>query len=69
MQFTHEPEDAARFMGPGSVDALLRQTINQCWITLPQDKKNVAAVQAEVRRLMERALRDLEEDATAFGVE
>ncbi len=64
-----KPENIGKLMGPGSVDSLIRQAINQCWLTFPDEKKSVGAIQAEIRRIVERALRDLEEDATAFGIQ
>jgi len=36
---------------------------------LPKEKKNPDVVAAEVRRIVERALKDLQEDAKAFGIE
>ncbi|HUU96355.1 MAG TPA: hypothetical protein VM487_11490 [Phycisphaerae bacterium] len=36
---------------------------------LPKEKKNPDAVAAEIRRVVERALKDLKEDAKAFGIE
>ena len=35
---------------------------------MPDDKKNPDAVAAEIRRIVERALANLKEDAKAFGV-
>jgi hypothetical protein len=61
--------DAMReFLGPHSVDASLRQAITSCWTMLPQDKRTVAEVDSQIRRLVDRALRDLAEDAEAFGI-
>ena len=54
--------------GPGHVDQMIRGAIQQCWMLLPDDRKNVDAVEAEIRRLVDRALDDLREDAKAFGV-
>ena len=34
---------------------------------MPPDKRNTAAVAAEIRRVVERALANLKEDADAFG--
>jgi hypothetical protein len=46
---------------------LIRQVICLCRLMLPEEKRTVACVEAEVRRLVERALKDLRDDATAFG--
>ena len=53
--------------GPGGVDGQIRQAISTCWMMLPEEKKNPEAVATEIRRVVERALADLQADATAFG--
>lgn len=55
-------------MGPQAVDQLVRQAITTCWMLLPEGKKTVADVEREIRRLVDRALANLREDARAFGV-
>lgn len=66
-----DAEDPARahqqWMGPGQVDHMLRQAIEFCWMALPQDRRSVDEVESQMRRLMDRALKDLREDAEAFG--
>ena len=54
--------------GPQAVDQSLRQAVSMCWMMLPEDKKNVDAVEREVRRLVDRIIADMREDAAAFGV-
>jgi len=54
-------------MGLRQIDASTRQTLQMLWTIMPQDKKNVDAVENEVRRLVDRALRDLHQDSDAFG--
>lgn len=54
--------------GPSAVDQAIRAAISQCWMMLPEDRKHVDAVEAEIRRLVDRALSNLREDARAFGV-
>jgi hypothetical protein len=56
------------FLGPQAVDNAVRQAISTCWMILPEDRRTVAAVEAEVRRVVERALANLRDDASAFGV-
>jgi hypothetical protein len=67
-----KPEEAAKafheMMGPQAVDQAVRQAIATCWMILPQGRKSVDAVEAEVRRIVERALQNLREDAKAFGI-
>ena len=54
--------------GPAAVDRAIRNAITQCWMMLPDDRKHVDAVEAEIRRLVDRALENLREDARAFGI-
>jgi hypothetical protein len=67
-----DPEQAGRMMremmGPQAVDQLIRQAISACWTMLPDDRKTAAAVEQEIRRLVDRAFRDLKEDMAAFGI-
>jgi len=67
----NDPEQADRFramFGPHQVDQLVRQAIQFCWMALPADKRNVDEVERNIRRLVDRALRDLREDDDAFGL-
>lgn len=52
---------------PGQVDQMVRQAIQLCWMTIPADKRTLAATKAEITRLVERAFRDYEDDARQFG--
>jgi hypothetical protein len=62
-------EEAFRSMcGPNQIDQMVRQAISFCWMMAPKEKKNIEFVEAEIRRVVERALRNLKEDADAFGV-
>ena len=67
-----DPEAMAKMMrslhGPQAVDQSLRQAVSMCWMMLPDDKKNVDAVEREVRRLIDRIIADLREDAEVFGI-
>jgi hypothetical protein len=53
--------------GPFGPDQAIRQAILNCWRMLPEDRRGPQAVEAEVRRLMDRALREFAEDAAAYG--
>ncbi len=55
-------------MGPGQVDQMVRQAIQFCWSLMPDDKRTPEAVGVEIRRIVERALKDLAEDTQAFGL-
>ena len=57
-----------KFIGPMMMDHQIREAILHCWMMLPNDKKTVDAVEAEIRRVVDRALKDLREDATSFGI-
>jgi len=60
-------DDMGQFFGPGQVDQMVRQAIQMCWMGLPKDKRTVEEVEAQMRRLLDRALKDLREDGQAFG--
>jgi hypothetical protein len=64
-----DPESSDRmrsFMGPGQVDQQIRQAIQLAWMMLPDDRKNVAEVERVIRQIVERALKNLREDADSF---
>ena len=66
-----KPEETRKAMrdmlGPQAVDWFIRHAISTCWMMLPDNKKNVTQVEAEIRRLVERAVQNLREDARSFG--
>ncbi len=65
------PDDAegmAKIMGPGVIDTMLREAMRFCWTMIPADRRTIANLEGEIRRLVERALKDLKEDAEAFGI-
>ncbi|MEM6551415.1 MAG: hypothetical protein AAF750_04725 [Planctomycetota bacterium] len=65
-----DPSEAHAFamaMGPGQIDTLVRNALQNLWMVLPREKQNVEDVEREFRRLVDRALRDLREDDEAFG--
>ena len=67
-----DPEDPRRMFqmfGPGQVDHQIRQAIQFCWMALPADKRNVDELERQIRRIVDRALRNLREDKEAFGLE
>jgi len=63
-------EDGAEKMqevfGPTQIDQLIRQAIQFCWMALPKEKKNVDELERQIRRLVDRALRDLRGDFDEF---
>ncbi len=57
-----------RMFGPGQVDEQIRQAIHLCWMMLPDDRKTVDELEKHLRRIIERAFKDLREDADQFGL-
>ena len=70
-KFNLDDPDGANTMramlGPHHVDQQIRQAISMCWMILPDPKRTPDAVATEIRRIVERALKDLAEDTKAFG--
>ncbi len=70
------PEDAdkaaeftRRMMDPQAVDQMIHQAISICWMMLPAEKKTIEGLEGEVRRIVDRALSNLKEDARALGIQ
>lgn len=66
-----DPKAGKRFramFGPQQVDQMVRQAVNICWMALPPDKQSVDEVEKQIRRIVDRALKDLRDDSGAFGV-
>jgi len=62
-----EATDKMRSMfGPGQVDQQVRQAIQMCWMMLPTDKKTSDELEKQFRRIVDRAIKDLHDDASAF---
>jgi hypothetical protein len=61
-------EAMMEMMGPQAVDDTVRRAISTCWMMLPPQKRDFNTVEAEVRRLVARALKDFREDCQAFGI-
>ena len=59
-------EKMREFFSPAQVDLSVRQVIQMCWMMLPKKKRNFENVEKEVRRLMERAIRDFKKDFDTF---
>jgi len=63
-----EEPNMSEFFGPMQVDHMIRQAIQFCWMGLPTESKTPEHVAEEIRRILERALKDLKEDARSFGI-
>ena len=57
----------ADFFGPGQVDQTVRQAVHLCWMALPRERKNADELEKQVRRIVDRALKDFREDCEQFG--
>ena len=62
-------EEASKMWGPLATDQAIRSAVTMCWMMLPADRKNADAVESELRRLLDRAIANLREDAKAFGIQ
>jgi hypothetical protein len=59
-------EKMQEFFGPTQIDHFIRQAIQFCWMALPKEKRNVDELERQIRRLVDRALRDVREDFNEF---
>jgi hypothetical protein len=70
--FSKDDPDAAKKMramfSPGHIDQSVRQAIQLAWMMLPEKKKTVRELEKQFRRIVDRALKDLRDDAEAFGL-
>lgn len=60
-------EQIADFFGPAQVDQTVRQAVQFCWMALPKERRNADELERQIRRLIDRALKDFREDSQAFG--
>jgi hypothetical protein len=59
-------EKMQEFFGPTQIDHFIRQAVQFCWMALPKEKRNVDELERQIRRLVDRALRDVREDFDEF---
>ncbi len=59
-------ENFRQFFNPAQVDTMIRQAIQFCWTMLPKEKRNVEEMERQIRRMVDRALRDWREDEQEF---
>ena len=55
------------FFSPSQVDQTVRQSLQMCWMMLPQEKRTVAEVESQFRRIVDRAIKDMHDDNDAFS--
>ncbi len=60
-------EKMAEMFGPGQIDQTIRQGIHFCWMALPKERKNADELGKQIRRLVDRALKDFREDQEQFS--
>lgn len=60
-------ETMAEMFGPGQIDQMIRQGIHFCWMALPKDRKNADELEKQIRRIVDRALKDFREDQEEFS--
>jgi len=53
---------------PSQVDQSVRQAIQMCWMMLPESGKTVDQLEKQFRRIVDRAVKDLRDDAKVFGL-
>lgn len=63
-----EPSDSFREFSVTAIDASIRQAISICWTSLPSERRNPDEVEKEIRRIVDRSIRALREDISAFGL-
>ena len=62
-------DDAEQFrdmFGPAQIDQTIRHAIQFCWMGLPKSKRTIGELEIQIRRMVDRALRDFREDQQAF---
>ena len=54
--------------GPSQVDHSIRQAIQMCWMALQENRRTAKELEKQFRRIVDRATKDMHEDAEAFGL-
>jgi hypothetical protein len=66
-----DPAAAAGFMemfqNPAHLDQSVRQAVQLCWTVIPKERRTIEELQKQLRRVVERALKDFAEDKAEFG--
>lgn len=60
-------ERMADLFGPGQIDQTIRQAIQFCWMNLPKERRTSDELEQQIRRIVDRALKNFREDLQAFG--
>lgn len=59
-------ENFRRFFGPDVIDSQIRTAIGGAWMILPKEKRTVDEVERLIRRMVDRAFRDMRGDLESF---
>jgi hypothetical protein len=62
-------ESLRHLFGPQQIDQSIRNAILMCWMGLPQERRTADELEKQIRRMVDRALKDFREDRQAFGVD
>ena len=60
-------EKMADWFSPAQIDQTIRQAVQFCWMALPKERRNAQELEKQIRRLVDRALKDFREDSEAFA--
>jgi hypothetical protein len=60
-------EQMREFLSAGQVDQMVRHAIHSCWMALPKDRRNMDELKRQLNRMIDRAIRGMEEDRREFG--
>lgn len=60
-------EQLRELIGPTQIDQQVRQAISFCWMGLKGEQRSADELERQIRRIVDRALRDFRDDLAAFG--
>jgi hypothetical protein len=67
-----DPNDDEQFekirhiFNPEMIDMSLRNAIRNTWMVLPKEKRTIDEAEKQIRRMVDRAFRDMREDFESF---
>ena len=62
------PKKMREMFSPAQIDQSVRQAMQFCWMMLPENARTVDELEKQFRRIVDRAIKDMREDAEAFGL-
>ncbi|MFI5461268.1 MAG: hypothetical protein ACHRXM_38180 [Isosphaerales bacterium] len=66
--FSFSAEVPSSVAGPMAMDRFIKQMIYVCWILLPKERKSLESLEKEIRRLVDRAFKDLKDDCESLNI-